>query len=448
MRSRTRVSRRGWPGAWLLGLVVTSAAACGGSSTVPPPNGTGGSAGATTAGDGGGATGSGGGVATGGGAGTTNGSGGATGAGGGAGTNASGGATGTGGGAAGSGGSAGSGAGAGGRAGASGGGGAAGAGTAGTRGSDGGTDAAPTPCDPLAQTTCPADERCSWVATSATAGHAVCLPDGAVAQGGACAAGAYGETTGFDNCRRGLACANGQCQPICKTSPDSCGAHFLCTNYSSVFYSNGTSVAGVCAPTCNPLTQARDYDGAAACGTTGSGSPALGCFGKSVFTCAKVVYPDNKSDAPAAGPSSGGFYLNGCAPGYLPVLTSATGSTQQICVALCHPGPTSVGSTAQVAGVTPSTCPAAGAASPHECRYWWWLQNTSSASFPDALSNTMGFCIDYTKYTGDKTGAGNTPYPSCTALSSTAHTYDATLTDAQYWGCQPYPTSSADAAVL
>ncbi len=420
MRARARVS--------LLGLVVMSAS-CGGSGVVPPPNGSGGSAGGAAAGHGGGAAG------TGGGAGTTSG----------------GGATGTGGGGAGTGGGAGatsSSGGASGHAGTTGNGGSGG-GTAGTKGSDAGTDAAaPTPCDPLAQTSCLSNERCSWVATSPTSGHALCLADGTVAQGGACVAGAYGEATGFDNCRRGLACANGQCQPICRTSPDSCGAHFACTNYSSVFYSNGTSVAGVCAPTCNPLTQARDYDSAPACGTPTGASQALGCFGKSVFTCAKVVYPNNKSDAPAAGPTSGGFFLNGCAPGYLPVLTAMTGSTQTICVALCQPGPTSVGATAQAAGLTPYTCPAAGAAAPHECRYWWWLQNTTSASFPDALSNTMGFCIDYTKYTGDKTGAGTTPYPSCTALSATAHTYDATLTDAQYWGCQPYPPPAADAGIL
>ena len=419
----------------LWGLVVLSAVSCGGSSVVPPPNATGGTAGGAAAGHGGGPAGAGGGAGA---------------------TSASGGATGTGGGAAaGSGGGAGttsSSGGAGGHAGATGGGGGAGSGTAGTKGNDGGTDAAaPTPCDPLAQTSCLSNERCGWVASSATAGHAVCLPDGTVAQGGACVAGAYGEATGFDNCQRGLACANGQCQPICKTSPDSCGTHFVCTSSSSIFYSNGASLAGVCAPTCNPLTQARDYDGAAACGSPTSptsASPALGCFGKSVFTCGKVVYPNNKSDAPAAGPTSGGFFLNGCAPGYLPVLTAMTGSAQTICVALCQPGPTSVGATAQAAGVAPYTCPAAGAAAPHECRYWWWLQNTTSASFPDALSNTMGFCIDYTKYTGDKTGAGTTPYPSCTTLSATAHTYDATLTDAQYWGCQPYPPPAADAGVL
>jgi hypothetical protein len=289
------------------------------------------------------------------------------------------------------------------------------------------------------QTTCPANERCAWVATSPTTGYPACLADGTIAQGGACAAGAYGAATGFDACKRGLACANGQCQPICKASPDSCGSHFVCTTYSSVFYSNGTTLAGVCAPTCNPLTQARDYDGAPACGSPTPAAPSLGCFGKSVFTCSKVVYPNNKSDAPAAGPSSGGAFLNGCAPGYLPLLPAMTGSTQTICVALCQPSPTSAAAPANAGGVSPATCAAAGAAPPHECRYWWWLENTAALSFPDALSNTIGFCLDYTKYTGDKSGAGTAPYPSCTTLSATAHGYDAKLTDAQYWGCQPYP---------
>ena len=303
------------------------------------------------------------------------------------------------------------------------------------------------------QMTCLSNERCSWVATSLTAGHAVRLADGTVGQGGACAAGAYGEATGFDNCRRGLACANGQCQPICKTSPDSRGAHFVCTNYSSVFYSNGTSVAGVWRPHLQSgshrraTTTAPMHPGVCTGGHQPT-SPELGCFGKSVFTCAWLCPRQQQiRSAPAAGPASGGFFLNGCAPGYLPVLTAMTGSTQTICVALCQPGPTSVGATTQAAGVAPYTCPAAGAAAPHECHYWWWLQNTTSASFPDALSNTMGFCIDYTKYTGDKTGAGTAPYPSCTALSATAHGYDSTLTDAQYWGCQPYPPPPSDAGV-
>jgi len=312
--------------------------------------------------------------------------------------------------------------------------------SAGSSGNGGGAGAGFVTCDPNDQTTCPTTQRCSWIATSASAGFPACVPDGTVAQGGACAAGPFG-ATGFDDCKRGLACANAQCQPICKTSNDTCGAHFLCTNYSGVFSSGGSTIAGVCAPTCNPLTQARDYDSAPACGSPTPASPALGCYGKSVFTCSKIVYPNNKSDAPAAGPSSGGFYLNGCAPGYLPVLTAATGSTQQICVALCQPGPTSQAAPANAGGVAPSTCAAAGAASPHECRYWWWLENTSLSSFPDAFSNTMGFCIDYTKYTGNKTGTGTAPYPSCTTLSTTAHTFDTTLTDTQYWGCEPYPTN-------
>jgi len=403
----------------LIGLVVAPALACGGGATVPPPGPTDAAAGSSGAAGGAGRAGAGGGA-------------GAAGAGGVAGRS---GAAGTGG-AAGAG--AGGGAGAAGSAGTTGGGNAAG-----SSGRDGGTDASVITCDPLQQTSCPSNERCAWVAISPTTGYAACLADGTVAEGGACAAGAYGAATGFDDCRRGLACANGQCQPICKTSPDSCGAHFVCTNYSSVFSSNGITFAGVCAPTCNPLTQARDYDGAPACGSPAPATPALGCFGKTVFTCSKVVYPNNKSDAPAAGPSSGGAFLNGCAPGYLPLLQASTGSTETICVALCQPGPTSQAAPANAGGTSPATCAAAGAAPPHECRYWWWLENTASLSFPDALSNAVGFCLDYTKYTGNKSGAGTTPYPSCTALSPTAHSYDATLTDAQYWGCEPYPVPSA-----
>ena len=41
-----------------------------------------------------------------------------------------------------------------------------------------------------------------------TAGYPACVPDGSTAQGGACAAGPFGPSTGFDDCKRGLACAN------------------------------------------------------------------------------------------------------------------------------------------------------------------------------------------------------------------------------------------------
>src|SRR5579871_2846948 len=214
----------------LAGIAVL-ALGCGSGAGVPPPGGRGGAAG------GGGAAGASGAA----GAAGRPGSGGASGTGGTAGAAGSGGGTA---GAAGSTGGSGGGAGKGGAAGS----GSAGSGAAGSSGHDAGADAAIVTCDPLVQTTCPADQRCTWVATAPSFGYPACLPDGTVDQGGACAAGAYGPSTGFDACKRGLACANGQCQPICKTSPDSCGAHFVCTNYSSVFSSGGTTLAGVCAP--------------------------------------------------------------------------------------------------------------------------------------------------------------------------------------------------------
>ena len=83
----------------------------------------------------------------------------------------------------------------------------------------------------------------------------------------------------------------------------------------------------------------------------------------------------------------------------------------------------------------------AGAGGTHECRYWWYQENTSAFQFPDAFSNALGYCIDYTKYTDPyKSGTTIVPEPSCTTLSTTAHTYDAIVSDAQFWGCQPYPS--------
>jgi hypothetical protein len=136
------------------------------------------------------------------------------------------------------------------------------------------------------------------------------------------------------------------------------------------------------------------------------------------------------------------IYLSSCAPGYEPLLAQSTGSANVICVALCKPSPTSSSSPGMAAGQTGSgaTCPDKGAASPSECRYWWWLENFTTA--PDAYGNTLGFCLDYRNYKYASTSGGppDTTYPSCTTLSNTAHNFDTTLTDAQIFGCVPYPT--------
>jgi hypothetical protein len=162
-----------------------------------------------------------------------------------------------------------------------------------------------------------------------------------------------------------------------------------------------------------------------------------------VFNCAKVLSLSATQDAdPAADQQTGIPYINGCAPGFEPVQTKSTNDTRLTCVALCKPGVTSQGSPANAQGLVGSghTC-ANGPSGPTECRYWSYLEDTSAAGFPDASSNTLGFCMDYTQYMydSDKNGTPDTMYPSCTTLSDTAHNFDATLTDTVYWGCAPHP---------
>ena len=135
------------------------------------------------------------------------------------------------------------------------------------------------------------------------------------------------------------------------------------------------------------------------------------------------------------------IFLNSCAPGYEPLLYQNATSTNIICVALCKPADTSSTSPGMAAGQTGSgyTCPDRGAASPSECRYWWSLEYFTTA--PDSYGNTLGYCMDYRNYKYDSNGdtVPDTPMPSCTTLSPTAHTFDPTLSDAQVFGCMAYP---------
>lgn len=270
-------------------------------------------------------------------------------------------------------------------------------------------------------------------------GHTACLTDGTVSAGGTCTFGTAGETTGFDNCKRGLACVGGTCQTICSASPDTCSTNHACVIYSSApFDIDGMTGVGYCQPTCNPLTQTRDTDGAAACGSPTPASPTLGCYGgAAVFTCSPAGPAANTSEVVVAN-----AFLNSCAPGYEPLLYQMTGSTAVICAALCEPGATSIQSPSQAAGKTGSnyTCPKKGANAPNECRFWWAVEDTSAAGWvPDKFSNTLGYCFDYPKYMYDSNG-GNTPNtadPSCLTLSSTAHTFSTTQTDDIFWGCGP-----------
>jgi len=322
-------------------------------------------------------------------------------------------------------------------------GGAAGGGTGGSGTDAGGVDAPTISCDPVSQAPCAADQRCAWVTTGPNGvGHSACLADGTVSAGGACSV----LLSGIDRCRRGTACAYDTCKTLCGLSPDTCTSGWACGNYVEVpFNPDGTGSTGYCDPTCDPITQARDFDRAPNCGSVNTQDPELGCYGvpNYPFTCGPAGPPAKRFGAVPLLAPTGRPFQNGCAAGFLPMFYEGTSSMQFVCAATCEPGPTSAQNPANAQGRVGSayTCPAKGAPAGHECRYWWWLEDTDAANFPTPFSDTLGFCIDYASYRWDRDGNGTleSAYPSCTSLSNTAHTYDSYWTDDVIWGCVPVP---------
>ncbi len=138
-------------------------------------------------------------------------------------------------------------------------------------------------CDPYAQTGCGGGAKCTWIVTdSANNGGVVgCVMDGTVAIGGACSRGADGPTTGFDDCVAGSYCADttstqaGLCQAFCSMTPDSCGGGQRCSLYGGML--GDPTDKGLCDFTCDPVTQTRTLDGAAACGSPDPSNPSHGC---------------------------------------------------------------------------------------------------------------------------------------------------------------------------
>jgi hypothetical protein len=307
-----------------------------------------------------------------------------------------------------------------------------------------GTGGSGSACNPVAQTGCGPGQRCTWIWTGPTVGHNACLADGSVNLGDACTIGPDGETTGFDNCKKGTSCISGVCKTICAASPDTCPTSYNCTLYTGApFDPDSTMGIGFCDPGCDPLTQRRLTDGAAACGSPNPSAPTLGCFGPvggGHFVCTRILSTTKTQGVPAGTP-----YVNACAPGFVPVPQDATPNSPAICTAFCRPADSSSVSPAGAPGLAGSgyTCPDKGAAAPHECRYhwWWWEDFTAPGYTPSSNSNTLGICLNYPSYQFDSNNDGrlDMTFPSCTTLSPTAHNFDLTLSDAAAWGCLAHP---------
>ena len=267
------------------------------------------------------------------------------------------------------------------------------------------------PCNLVTQEGCPSGKRCGWISDSASHGAPGCVPIGDVAALQTCGRGVPGVSTGYDDCQAGLVCVNSECRAACRAG--TCGPGFACQGYSGL--DDGSGNLGVCEPTCDPVTQTRSFDEAAACGSPNPATPTRGCYGvpgtasqPTQFTCAPAVNA-TKTHRVAAADATGTVFLNSCAPGYAPLLVRSSTDLTPVCIAFCAPHESYSGSTELIQGVPPHTCPARGATAPtEECRYLWFLEDRAAPLSP--YSNTVGFCLDPTFYP---------PAPSCATLPNT-----------------------------
>ena len=274
-------------------------------------------------------------------------------------------------------------------------------------------DGGPPPtCNPITHSTCAPGERCVRVHLTPDTGELRCVANGTAADGAACAIGADGPLTGFDDCVRGSVCVAGTCARVCDLEvATSCGAD-TCVRYSALFANaDDTEPAGACVPGCDVVSQLR-RDGS----SCGAGE---GCFltaeGGGICASASRTLTHGQVIV-------GTVFLNSCAPGHVPLRFA----TPPVCAALCRPIETHSGATAGAAGMSPFSCPDRGAASPpNECVFL-------------GTGSTVGVCRD-TSDTYDDDGDPGTPEvptPSCITLPNTDTDGDGVPQHAEA-GCAP-----------
>lgn len=358
--------------------------------------------------------------------------------------------------------------------------------------SDGGGGSASTVCNPLAQTGCAANEKCTWLLDALEpqyVGHIGCAPksDEDVDVGEACMFGTPG-MNGFDNCKVGGVCSNfrgepGVCKQICDQSGvnPACDDEHACKTYTDLF-STGESTphaAGVCDHICDPMAD-NDYDGSASDGPgafakrgTECGSDAnIGCYGTPKSVAPPTAFSCTRDYNYAKGADNGGvglrhrarctvetgcimvadeYFLNACNQGYIPLLYESTEVSIAICVALCKPTncykDNCGASDANAQGIAGDTCGPvdrvfAGLGGDNwdlteHCRYIWSYEiNRDSGMFlPSKFSNTTGVCYSHTAYKFDKDGkpGAEEPLPPCSELQDGIGSATDPA-DPNYWG--------------
>lgn len=312
-------------------------------------------------------------------------------------------------------------------------------------------------CNVLADTGCQATQKCTWIidlwtGQSAT-GHVGCATAGTVALGGACKIGTGGMMpTGSDDCAKGLYCNSGVCKTVCDPNGGApmCGENLACAQYNNSFSNEGEAAkAGVCDPTCDPLTNKVDGTNEANCkgmldtavtNVPGlpTGYPNRGCYGfwdeggRSRWSCAgsgpKTALQDFE---PARA------FINACAPGYGPLLAKMSGSMQAICSAMCNPGDAFMGQPAteiggKKRGTDFSTCNDRGAVG-MDCVHGWQFEIAADNTITETKYSTLGVCIQFSRYTSSSTTMPG-PLKACKDIPSNT---DPAMDQAYRQGCRP-----------
>jgi hypothetical protein len=298
-------------------------------------------------------------------------------------------------------------------------------------------------CDVLAQTGCPSGQKCTWIEdnnASPPAGHIGCAPIGPVALGGACTWGAPGPT-GYDNCGAGDVCLDAVCKQICDmlgVAP-TCGSGMGCGLYSGVFGPvAGPYAAGACDPTCDPFADNTFNKGS----KPGSGCAATdGCYGlpDSMYsTQYHCGHPQTNLGNRRACTGACGPYLNGCGQGFVPLLIDQTGSQQVDCISYCKPADCSSAGCGTNGANLPgdpanasdgrrhqcNTTDSSGLFSPatltnngDQCFYEWWFDVDATGKLVKSPTmNSVGFCMNHSKYAVPTNKASTT---QCTSTTST-----------------------------
>jgi hypothetical protein len=359
-------------------------------------------------------------------------------------------------------------------------------------GTDSSRDAGPgavLACNPIAQTGCMANEKCTWIVdvdptpNANEIGHIGCVAAGTIPDGADCPDTTVASNAGADTCVGGDLCMSGRCKRICDpqlvdgAASGACAASFTCSTYAGVFVSAGDPVAGVSEPNCEPLTQklVMGTTNIEACGSPAPAAPTATCVpgrGFRTFHCAPTdasFYPNTDRVVPHAD-AAGNIYDNGCAPGFIPfyVQDADAGYMTTLCSGMCAPVKTDMTNPSKAAGdpatagklttdpsavAGKSTCNAGVKGSipadptgkgVEDCRFVWFplAKGDPTKALQTPYNDTLGICFAYQKYLTVTIPGMPQKFPekSCAELPVTAPTNDP-YGSARDNGCYPLADS-------